>query len=290
MNTVSVVIPNYNYGRFLAAAIESVLAQTYPLIDITVVDDGSTDDSLEILAGFGDRVSVIKQANLGVGAARNTGVKNSGGEFIAFLDSDDTWQHDKIEKQVSRFLADENVGLVSCGMQEFDLDGNKLDVYLAEGEGDIRLLMLAFIPQVVSGSAVAVRRSFFEKAGGFDERKEMHPSEDWEFYYRMAGTGGIAFVPELLVNYRNHGGNGHLKIPRMERSVMLAFEKIFANAPREIQKIRGESYGNMHFVLSGSYLHAGNIGKSIGHGVKSVMHYPQILPRLLAKIFHRTKA
>ena len=88
---VSVVIPNYNYGQYLRQAIDSVLAQTYPAIEIIVVDDGSQDKSEAIVRSYGERVRLIAQRNQGVSVARNRGVQESAGEFVAFLDADDAW-------------------------------------------------------------------------------------------------------------------------------------------------------------------------------------------------------
>jgi glycosyltransferase involved in cell wall biosynthesis len=280
---VSVVIPNYNYGRFLSEAVESVLAQTYPCHEIIVVDDGSTDESLEILAKYEGKVRVIEQKNCGVGIARNTGVENSTGDLIAFLDADDHWEKDKIERQIQQFLEDQEVGLVSCGMREFDRQGEILHHYLSDQKGWIAEKIVAFnVEIVVSGSAIVVRRDIFERAGGFDERKELHPSEDWEFFYRVASISKIAFVPELLVNYRNHGSNGHLKIPQMERAMFLAFKKIYTDAPAEIQKLKGKSYGNLYSVLAGCYFYAGNYTDFVRTTAKSLRYKPSQITRFLA--------
>src|SRR5579863_4931679 len=100
--TVSVVIPTYNYARFLGQAIDSVLAQTCPVKEIIVVDDGSTDDTFNVLARYGPAVRALKQKNCGPAAARNRGVGIAGGDLIAFLDADDFWMPDKLAKQVRR--------------------------------------------------------------------------------------------------------------------------------------------------------------------------------------------
>lgn len=210
---VSVIIPNYNYGRYLSEAIDSVLEQTYSNIEIIVVDDGSTDNSIEILAKYEIKgVKVIQQTNRGVGAARNTGATESKGEYIAFLDADDIWNHTKIEKQLKVFTGD--IGLVTCGMREFESSSNKTLAYLMSNKTNWNALdTLFFNYPVVSGSAILVRRSTYDAVGGFDERKEMHPSEDWEFFYRVVENAKVVSLPEVLVSYRNHGRNGHLNIP-----------------------------------------------------------------------------
>src|SRR4051794_10354756 len=93
--TVSVIVPAYNYERYLSLAIESALAQTHSPLEVIVVDDGSTDDTPRVLAAYGDRIRAIRQPNQGAGAARNTGIAASRGDYLAFLDSDDLWRRDK---------------------------------------------------------------------------------------------------------------------------------------------------------------------------------------------------
>ena len=284
--SVSVIIPNYNYGRFVGEAVESVLAQTYPCREITVVDDGSTDESLEVLARYEKahpgRVRVVRQQNRGVGLARNAGVEHSTGDLVGFLDADDYWTADKIEKQVARFLADEEVGMVSCGMEEFDAAGRVLHHYLSQEKGWMADKILAFNSRiVVGGSAVLVRRAIFEAVGGYDHRKELHPSEDWELGYRIARVCKIDYVPELLVRYRNHGGNGHLQSPRMERAMLLAYEKIYADALPDVRKLKNESYGNLYSVLAGSYFHAGAYADFLRTTALSLRHKPAKITRLL---------
>src|SRR4051794_28952489 len=120
MPHVSVIIPTYNYGRFIGEAVKSALEQTLPADEIIVVDDGSADNTEAAVRQFGDPVRYIKQANAGVCVARNRGVAESRGEFIAFLDADDTWEPTKLAKQIARFDEDEDLGMVHCGMLKFD--------------------------------------------------------------------------------------------------------------------------------------------------------------------------
>ncbi len=289
--SVSVIIPNYNYGRFLGEAIESVLAQTFPCAEIIVVDDGSTDESLEVLARYEkDGIKVIRQKNSGVGAARNAGARASSGNLIAFLDADDFWQPQKIEKQVERLLADEEFGLVTCGLREFDASGNIIDTYTKGKEGWCAEDILLIKPVTAGpGSSSLLWRKVFEQVGGFDERKEMHPTEDWEFSYRVARVTKIAFLPEILVAYRNHGGNGHLQIPRYERSMLMGYEKIFQTADEEILRLRRKSYGNFYKILAGSYFTAGNYQRFMKYSLKSLWLMPENISYFLAFPLRRLK-
>lgn len=279
---VSVIIPNYNYGRFLREAIESVLAQTYLCHEVIVVDDGSTDDSLTVAAQFSDRVHIVQQKNSGVGAARNNGVKNSTGDLLAFLDADDIWLPHKIERQIACLEKDAEIGLVSCAMREFALNRQTLSEYKQKKNGWCAKEILLFETSFVfSGSAIFLPRSVFEQSGGFDENKEMHPSEDWEFCYRVSKSVKFVSVAEILVDYRNHGGNGHLKIPRMERAMMLAYDKIFRDADIKTLQLRRTAYGNLHTILAGSYFRARNYPAFIKHTAQALRHTPQNIRQFL---------
>lgn len=275
--TVSVIIPNYNYGRFLSEAIESVLSQTYACSEIIVVDDGSTDDSLNVLAQYEKKgVKVIRQKNCGVGAARNAGAKASSGDFIAFFDADDIWLPHKIERQLELFQSDKEIGLTTVGVREFGKDGKTIAKYLNGQNGWCAEDLLIFRPVViVPGTTAMIKREVFELVGGFDETKEMHPSEDWEFCYRVARNFKLAYLPEVLVEYRNHGDNGHLKIPRFERAMLLVYEKTFRDCSPEIQELKRQAYGNLHTILAGSYFQTRNYRQFIKHSLKSFWLTPQ---------------
>lgn len=117
-NTVSVIIPNFNYGRFLKKTIDSVLEQTYPHIEIIVIDNGSTDNSREILERYGDRITIIFQTNLGQAVARNIGISSASGDFIALLDADDYWEPSKLEKQLER--VDKDFQFIYTGFRQFE--------------------------------------------------------------------------------------------------------------------------------------------------------------------------
>lgn len=294
---VSVIIPNYNYGRFIREAIESVLAQTLQPVEIIVVDDGSTDDSVQIVNSFGERVKLIQQSNGGVGKARNTGVNNTTGDLLAFLDADDIWFPNKLEKQVELFQNQPNLDYVSCGMREFDVNGKTIGEYIPLTEHwNIEGILLFNQPIVASGSAIVVKKEAFKKVGGFDERGDLHPSEDWDFVRRVSEVCSIGAVADILVNYRNHGNNGHLKIPRFEHAMTLAFEKAFKNKQSNIQNVKRQSYGNLHKILAGSYFKTRQYKQFIKHSMKSFWMTPQNISyfigfpyRRLKKIFNQGK-
>ena len=112
LQRVSVVIPTYNYGHFVAEAVESALKQTYPNLEVIVVDDGSNDDTAERLRQFGNQIIYIYQQNKGLSSARNAGIRRATGEWVAFLDADDVWHAEKIAKQLAAVGGDHDIGLI----------------------------------------------------------------------------------------------------------------------------------------------------------------------------------
>ena len=253
--TVSVVIPTYNYGRFIAEAIESVLAQTYEIGDIIVIDDGSTDDTEKIVSQFAGRVRYFRQENAGVCAARNNGIAKATGDFIAFLDADDIWYPEKTEKQLKKFAADPAVGLVHCGMREFDtVTGKTIRLHRKGGEGWVAEDILIWEKPVIigTGGSIIVRREVIDTVGNFDTR--LKNGEDWEFCLRVARKYKVAFVKGPYVDYRNHGVNAHMNVDEMERSTLIAWAKAFDSDDRSVLRLRSRSYGNLHKVLAGSYM------------------------------------
>lgn len=269
MKSISVIVPTYNYGRFIREAIESVLAQTYPVVEIIVVDDGSTDDTQEILTGFGNRIVTVFQSNAGVSAARNAGMAMARGEYLAFLDSDDLWLPEKIEKQIALFEADPELGLVHCGAERIDAAGTTLSVELTGLEGWVARELLAHGEGLVAvGSSMMVPRRVAEEIGGFDSR--LLACEDGDFCYRVALRYRFGFVPELLVRYRQHGDGNHLNIPRVEDAILMLLHKAFLSPDPSIRILEKRAYGHMHRILAGRYFHRGETRLALRHLFRSV--------------------
>jgi glycosyltransferase involved in cell wall biosynthesis len=274
-STVSVIIPTYNYGHFLGDAIESVLNQTYPITEIIVVDDGSNDITEEVVKKFGEKVNYIKQNNGGLSKARNTGLENSTGDFIAFLDADDMWLPQKIEKEIAKFQEDDQFGLVFCGMREFDTVTNEtIHLHLNGEEGWIaKELLLLEKPAVIGiGSTGLISRETLENVGSFDT--DLKHSEDWDFSYRVAKKYKIGFVREVLVNYRNHGNNMHKNLKNLESAVQICFKKAFQTNDQNVLALRRKTYGNFHTELSGLYFRAGDYVQFFEHMVKALWLTP----------------
>lgn len=197
---VSVIVPAFNAEATLAAALRSALTQSYANIEIILVDDGSTDRTAEIAAGF-PGVTVLRQANAGVAAARNAGIAASRGEWLAPLDADDLWHPAKLERQVAAALAAPSPpGFVYCWLRLIDPDGR----ITGSGSRDTfagRIIHRHLLRNVVGGGGVALfRRDFVVALGGYDEGLES--CEDILLQFQLAARHPVAMVPEHLVGYR----------------------------------------------------------------------------------------
>jgi glycosyltransferase involved in cell wall biosynthesis len=277
MNKVSVVIPNYNYGRYISDAIDSALGQTLKPHEVVVVDDGSTDDSLEVLQEYEGRITLIRQTNQRAAGARNAGAEAATGEYLAFLDADDYWHSQKLEKQVERMESDLEVGLVHCGMFFVDEERKEVSEHLDGQEGWVAEKLLRFQPVIIGpGSSTLVRKDVFHDVGGYDT--DLQNSEDWDFSVRVATKSKFAFVQEPLVYYRQHGSGKHSRIERMERSMRRAYDKAFSSG--EFGHIQRECYGNFYMIVAGSYFHAGNVPRSVASGLKALYYNPRTVKRI----------
>lgn len=194
---VSVVIPAYNAASYIARAVDSVLAQTYPWREILVVNDGSTDATARVLAAYGDAIQALHQANAGAGSARNRGLRAARGEFVAFLDADDRWLPDKLARQVKTLTANPSIGFCSTRTRVETPDGARLNDWSCPVPDKTVLHALFLNPGAIPGSAsgVMVRRRLFEEVGLFDEHLRQ---EDTDLWFRLAAATGYACIDEPL--------------------------------------------------------------------------------------------
>jgi len=199
---ISVVMPCFNSARFVREAIGSVRGQSYGDVELIVVDDGSTDDSLSILESQGNAIRLIRQSRRGPYPARNAGLAVSSGEFVAFLDSDDLWRPDALQK-LHGALARHGTDLAYCGWQNVgDSFSNEPFVPPAYEKGDPIEQFLRSCPWPIH--AALLRRSLVRRLGGFSERR--FSSMDYDFWLRaLALTRNMVRVPEVLATYRWHG-------------------------------------------------------------------------------------
>jgi glycosyltransferase involved in cell wall biosynthesis len=203
---VSAIIPTYNRRELVQRAIDSALAQTHPIGEIIVIDDGSTDGTGDALRSrYGERIRYHWQANAGVSAARNAGMAMACGRYFALLDSDDAWRPEKTARQVAWLDAHPDFGLVLCDVVRVDADHKPYDVFhrrevLPEDGWVLHRLLLN--PSLVPASTM-LRREVFDTCGGFDP--SLRTAEDLDFHLRVARRWQIGVIEaELVEAMRGH--------------------------------------------------------------------------------------
>jgi glycosyltransferase involved in cell wall biosynthesis len=223
--TVTALIPAYNAAPYIRAAVESVLAQTYPVQQIIIVDDGSTDDCRGALGELAERVTCLRIDNSGPAHARNVGLAASDAELIAFLDADDIWEPGKIAAQVADLVADPAAALTYCGKSLIDTAGKALGDFPQSNypSGDIFLEMLS-ANYISTTSVVLARRHVLVALGGFPEGEQFRNCEDYELWLRIALAHRVASSPARQVRYRIHPGNATRNSSGRYKGMLAALE------------------------------------------------------------------
>lgn len=252
---VDVVIPARNAEKFIAAAVGSVLDQTYPHVHCIVVDDASEDATAEIAGSCGDRVTVIRRRpRSGVSGARNIGIAASEGEFIAFLDADDIWLPTKISKQIETLLRQPEVGLVYTGLHLIDDEGNFIGrIDPPKADEALRNTLLLEPPVLSIAQTGLVRRAVLDAVGGFDEG--LSTSADCDLTCRIAARFAVVPVPEPLALYRQHRGQMHLDPDATHHDMEVIFKRFFGGdvLPAELRGMRARAEANLKVSLAGKY-------------------------------------
>jgi glycosyltransferase involved in cell wall biosynthesis len=249
MPTVSIIIPAYNAEKTILETIQSLQNQTFSDFEVIVVNDGSTDKTLEVLAAIADpRLKVVSHANSGVAVTRNRGIAEATGEFIAFVDADDLWTPDKLESQLKALQANPEAGVAYSWTTFIDQQGKVLfsqDPVFETGNVYPRLL----VGNITSnGSNILARRQFVEAVGGFDS--EVRPAEDWDYCIRLAALCPFVVVPKHQILYRQMARSHSSKVDVMERCSLAIIEKSFRAAPAELQYLKSKSLGNTYRYLT----------------------------------------
>lgn len=229
---VSVVIPVYNGEKYIEECFHSVYQQSYRPMEVIVIDDGSTDNSLNLIKQIPGEKKVISQQNTDVSQARNTGIQTASGEFIAFIDQDDIWEKEKLEKQVRVFGENLSTDLVFTDSLKFNDKGEKRQPRdkhkIASQLNDRNLFSTLMRKNVLMPSAVMVKKESIEKAGLFDP--SFKTCGDYEMWLRMSALGmKFLYLPEPLVLYRQHAENTYKKSEIMHEDRLKALDSIFAN-------------------------------------------------------------
>jgi len=232
---ISVVIPAYNAARYVAEAVDSVLAQSLPPREVIVVDDGSTDDTEAVVRRFQDRVRYVRQPNGGSAAARNRGIREARGELIALLDADDVWFPEKLKKQWECLRDHPEAGLVHTNFYYCDENGDERVLGVLGRERVGRCYEIMFQDNGINNSTTLIRRECFDRVGLFDE--SFKTCQDYDLYLRMSRYYEFAFLDEPLAVYRRHDSNITNDNSRMLKNELRVRRKALQDDPELLELV-----------------------------------------------------
>ncbi len=216
---VTAVIPTFNYAHYIESAIDSVLAQTYPNIELIVVDDGSTDHTAEIVRDYGRRLRYIYQENGGIGAARNTGVRAANGDYLAFLDADDHWEPEKTEWQLAVLQQQPSLDIVyGHARQYYSSD-------VSEGYRQRKTFAREVLPATLA-SAMLIRREAFARVGPFDDRAFGLSVVDQHWFLQIKSAGlDYQILNQVVYHRRLHETNCSVLHAEQKKRAQLAIAR-----------------------------------------------------------------
>ena len=276
---VSIVIPTYNCSEYLSEAIDSVLKQTYRNLEIIVIDDGSIDNTRDILnqyqQDYPDRIRSIYQENLGVAVARNNGIKNAQGEVIALLDADDIWVPEMLECMVKSIKLDSSIGLVHANMTRMSEDGVPFDTPVRKTQ-----YLTGFIFEHIFlrkahifGNAVLFRRECCEQVGLYDENLSKLGCEDRDLWLRIAKQYKVQHVDKTLAYYRIRKRSLSHNRKNMIRGRLYVVDKFCPVGGRN-QKLRRLALTKIYKDLGDEFLVERNFHDATKQYLKAILSWP----------------
>ncbi len=285
---VSVIVPVYNTRQTVAATLESLVAQRFGDLEIIVVNDGSTDDSMDVVHAVEDpRIRIVEQENRGLAGARNAGLGVARGELVGFLDSDDHWLPDKLSRHVEQFDADPDLGLAYSWSHMMDDAGEDMGTLQKEGLPDTRFADIYTRNVLGNGSNAVLRRTVFTGRDddptaypameGFDE--ELRRAEDFELWCRIASLTKwkIACLPEPLVRYRMNLAGLSANTLAQRKYHLLAMAKVAQYAPEAAEFHRHRAVAHLYWHQARTHSHHGNTRKGLRAAKFAVYYDPSSL-------------
>ncbi len=262
---VSVVIPSYNHARYVPEAVESALAQVGCRTEVIVVDDGSTDNTREVLARFGDRIRYIFQENQGHSAARNTGIRAAQGEWIALLDADDYWHPQKTQRQLAALEREPTARVIGSA------HGDEMPEELDEHPALRWLTVRDFLSgTMLTSSSTLVHRSAFEVAGLFDP--SLKGAEDRDMWLRLTARVPVLQADLPCWHYRVHDQQTSRDPEMMYLHYRRMLDQFFA-AHGEYQSLAPLAYAYLYHDAALAYCDDGQRGKALAFLMRSIARY-----------------
>ncbi len=259
---ISVIIPVYNGENTIRETIASVLAQTFSELELIIIDDGSTDSTLEVVQSISDpRLRVFSYANSGQAASRNRGVSLARGECVSFIDADDLWTPDKLESQWQTLQANPEAAVAYSWTDCIDETGqfSRRGSYIsASGDVYAKLLLVDFIE---SGSNPLIQKDAFEAVGGFDE--SLPAAEDWDLWLRLAQCYRFVAVSVSQIRYRQSPTSWSANVLKQEAGSVKVIESAMARTPEPLKYLRRLSLANVYKGLTFKILE-GNLDRQQG--------------------------
>ncbi len=253
MPKVSVIIPTYNRAGLVTEAVDSVLKQTWTDFEIIVVDDGSSDESEDVLGRYGDRIRCFQTGHEGPSKARNFGAAQSSGPFLAFLDSDDVWEPNKLGIQMGFLAVHREIKMVCCGRYSLGHSRKRRSSVRGDRWGDLFLML--FERSFVNTSSVVLDRACFLEVGAFDET--IRTAEDYDLWLRVARRFPMAYLDSPLVAIRKHPDELSKNKVELRRNAIRVVERHFDphRVPRRKYRKR---IADLHVYLGRGYLRIGD--------------------------------
>jgi glycosyltransferase involved in cell wall biosynthesis/2-polyprenyl-3-methyl-5-hydroxy-6-metoxy-1,4-benzoquinol methylase len=273
---ISVIVPAYNAEAYLERSVGSVLGQTHQDLEVLVVDDGSTDGSVRILTSFDDpRLRIVSQQNRGVAAARNRGLQAARGRLISFLDADDAWMPDKLEREVDVLDRHPEVAGVLSAMLVCDDALRPLHPWFPPTEDHLRCLILLDSMVGISQAAL-LRKEVLDALGGFDEA--LSTSADWDLLVRLLlRREEVATHQQPTVLYRLRPDSMSTSATALSEDMDRALGKLFSSPglPPDLRRLRRRAYGRLHRILAGSQFQDGLSTSFLRHSAKALSLSPR---------------
>lgn len=287
---VSIIIPAYNATRTLEETVQSALAQTMSDFEIIIVDDGSSDNTLEFARAMKDeRIRVLTQPNGGVAAARNTGIRAAIGKYVALLDSDDLWMPRKLERNLEVLEADENVHAVQSGATFVNDALEVISVRHCFPSKNALLETLLFQNLPANMSNLVIARHKFDEMGYFDTQLEI--LEEWDMAIKVARHCNLVSLKESLLLYRVHPGNRSRNLGIHIKPGLLVLRRTFNDPtlPADIRAKKRLIYAHFYTMLSGGALKVGRWGECAKWGTKAILTHPASLGYMAALPLRRVR-